>query len=321
MTTAPDGARMVRAALTQTKNVYRDMPSQVGDLARLADRLEDIRAANLDHHRSLIQAAGAMQVDLICLGELFSAPYFALDQNPMWRALAEDAEDGPTVSSMRKIASETGVIVVAPIYERDSRSGRCFNTAVIIDETGTVLGSYRKTHIPKGTNNCGSYDETYYYDASDGGMRPGAANISSNPFFPVFQTRVGALGVAICYDRHFEGVIETLAQHGAQIILSPAVTFGAKSQRMWDLEFEVDAVRHRVFIGGSNRLGAEPPWNIEYFGRSYFVGPEGRPAPIEGAPPELIIADLPMDTLTQSDSAGWDIKQHARPEIYGALNS
>ena len=91
-----------------------------------------------------------------------------------------------------------------------------------------------------------AFTETFYYDASDGDLGAWPANRSTNPYFPVFETPVARIGVAICYDRHFEGVIAALAANGAELVLSPAVTFGAKSRRMWDLEFPVDAARHRV---------------------------------------------------------------------------
>jgi hypothetical protein len=108
-----------------------------------------------------------------------------------------------------------------PIFEHDPRSGRRFNTAVVIDEAGEILGRYRKTHIPVGTNEQASFCETFYYDRSDGDLGTWPRNVSSNPFFPVFETRLVRLGVAICYDRHFEGVMSALAENGAELVLSP----------------------------------------------------------------------------------------------------
>ena len=98
-------------------------------------------------------------------------------------------------------------------------------------------------------------------------------------------------------------------------MLSPAVTFGAKSRRMWDLEFPVDAARHRVYIAGSNRKGVELPWTQPYFGASYVAGPAGV-VPTLPAPPELVIADLDLDALTGPDPSGWDLARDRRPTIY-----
>lgn len=306
--------RVVRAAMTQTVNVYRGMPASVSALGELAGRLDALRAANVAHHVDLMERAKDAGARVVCFGELFTGPYFALGTDPMWRALAEDALDGPTVRSVREAAHRLGLVTIAPIYEQDP-SGKRFNTAVVVDERGEVLGKYRKTHIPEGENEQGSFHERFYYERSDGQNGRGPANVSKNDFFPVFETSVGRVGVAICYDRHFEGVMGTLASEGAEIVFCPAVTFGAKSQRMWAMEFPVDAARHGIFIGGSNRAGVEPPYTQPYFGETYFVGPNG-PAPNVSEHPNLVIADLDLGELTSGDPSGWNLPRDARPDIY-----
>jgi beta-ureidopropionase len=310
---------IVRCALTETCNVY-PLPARLEELAGLRGRMDEIRAANVAHHVRLIEAAAVRGARLLGMGELFPAPYFGLTADPMWIELAEDAYTGPTVTTLRAAAASHRMIVVAPIYERCADSGERFNTAVVIDEQGEILGTYRKTHIPHGTNEQGTFVETFYYGRSDGRMRSLAANVSTSPFFPVFRTSLGNIGVATCYDRHFEGVMRTLAQQGAEIVLSPAVTFGEKSRRMWELEFPVDAARHNLFIGGSNRRGKEPPWNQEYFGASYFVGPNGRCDNLSDHA-ELVIADLDLGELRRPDPSGWNLPRDTRPDIYDAPRS
>lgn len=304
---------VVRAALTQTVNAFADMPDRVEDLDRLEGRLEEIRCANVDHSVGLIAAARAAGVGIVCLGELFTAPYFALTKNPMWMALAEDPATGPTVTTLREVAADLAIVIIAPIYELDGKTGRRFNTAVVIDSDGRVLGKYRKAHIPCGANEQGEFIETFYYGRSDGPQNePSESVLGDNPYFPAFKTSVGNVGVAICYDRHFEGVVAALARAGAQMVFSPAVTFGAKSQRMWEHEFLVDACRHRVFIGGSNRSGAEKPWNQPYFGATYFAGRDGEKLLDLSGQPELVIADLDLDAVARPDPSGWDLKRDAR---------
>ncbi len=308
-------SRILRAALTETCNVYDDMPPTVDRLAELSGRLDDVRAANLDHHAQLIAAAASSGAKVICLGELFSLPYFALGRESMWLDGAEDAGTGPTVQMCRAAAREHGIAVVAPIYELDGATGKRFNTAVVVDAAGEIAGKYRKTHIPVGANEQAEFFETFYYQASDGQLGASSANVSSNKFFPVFDLGVVRLGVAICYDRHFPGVMQALSEGGAELVVSPAVTFGEKSRRMWELEFPVDAARHNVFIGGSNRRGAEAPWNQDYFGGSYFVGPNGRAAPVQ-VHDDLVVADLDLDALSGPDPSGWDLDRDRRPDIY-----
>jgi N-carbamoylputrescine amidase len=307
--------RIIRAALTETANAYPHMPERVEDVESLAGRLDEVRDANLEHHAQLVAAAAGAGVQAICLGELFSGPYFALHRHPLWRELAEDAESGPSVSAMRAAARDHGVLVIAPIYELEADSGRRFNTAVVIDEGGNTLGRYRKTHIPEGSNERAAFHETQYYQRGDGSVGDWPANVSTNPHFPVFETSLGRIGVATCYDRHFEGVMRSLADAGAELVFSPAVTFGDQSRRMWELEFTVDAARHGLYIGGSNRRGTEAPWGVEYFGASHFVGPSGRPPAVDG-PEHLVIADLDLDALSGGDGSGWDLARDTRPDIY-----
>lgn len=293
----------LRAAMTQVNNAYPHMPATVDGLPALAQRLEEIREANVSYHVSLIELAHKRGARIIGLGELFPAPYFALREDEFWRELAEDARTGPTIETMCRAAERLGMVIVAPIYERDG--DRRYNTAVIIDADGTIAGSQRKCHIPQGTNEEGTFVERFYYGPAD-----------SEPLLSGFETAVGTIGVAICYDRHFEGVIRTLSRQGARLVFSPAVTFGEKSRRMWDMEFQVDAARHNVFIGGSNRVGIEAPWNQPYFGASYFTGPNGVVRNISDDE-RLIIADLPLDELAGQDPSGWNLQRDARPEITG----
>ena len=293
-------SRVVRAAMTQTRNAYRAMPPSVDALDGLADHLDDIREANLAHHEHLVAEAAARGVQAVCFGELFTGPYFAHDRHPLWFGLAEDAEHGPTAERIRALARRHQMVVVAPLYEQDGE--RRYNTAIVVDADGAWLGRYRKTHIPVGANETGPFCESFYYGAGDA--------------LPVFPTAVGTLGVAICYDRHFDGVVRTLAHRGAELVFSPAVTFGEVSQRMWPLEFAVDAVRHRVFVGGSNRLGVEPPWTVDFFGNTHFVDFDGRRLPDVSDHPEVIASDLDLDRLGSRSASGWKLTADRRPTLY-----
>ena len=295
--------RVVRVALTETANAFADMPAGLEQLGSLAGRLGELRRANVDHNVALIRKAAEAGAQAVGLGELFTGPYFALSEHELWFGLAEDAESGSTVSELRAVTRELGVLVVAPIYELEPATGRRFNTAVLID-TGEVLGRQRKVHIPAGSNERASFRETFYYEPAD-----------ASPYFPVFPTSIGRVGVSICYDRHFPGSAASLAAAGAELVFSPAVTFGSKSRRLWELEFQVDAARHGLFIAGSNRAGAEAPWNVEFFGASHFTGPSGV-LPTVASPSGLTIADLDLDELTAPDPSGWDLRRDARPGAY-----
>jgi len=308
--------QVVRIALTETKNAYTDMPETIAELGTLAGRLDDVRKANLDHHGELIAKAADAGASLICLGELFSFPYFALGLgDPMWRAAAEDADAGPTVTACKALAKSHRIAIVAPIYEIDANTGKSFNTALVIDSSGELIGRYRKTHIPHGTNEHANYCETFYYQEGEGDERTWPKNVSKNVHFPVFDLGAFKFGVAICYDRHFTGVMRTLAGNGAEIVVVPSVTFGIKSRWAWDMEVCVDALRHNLFIGCSNRRGTETPWNQEFYGGSFFVSPNRR---INALPvhENLCVADLDLGELRGIDPSGWNLARDRRPDIY-----
>ncbi len=308
-------SRVVRVAMTETKNAYAGMPASEAELESLAGNLEDVRQANLEHNTRLIEHAAGLGARIVGLGELFPAPYFALETRAVWRGFAEDAHTGATFKHMAAVARKHGVILVAPIYEVEP-GGKRFNTALVIDEVGSLLGTYRKTHIPFGTNEIASFHENFYYERSDGrAFVDERHNLSENPYFPVFRTKFARLGVAICYDRHFEGVVSSLAAGGAELVLCPAVSFGEKSQRMWRQEAATDALRQKLYIGASNRLGAEPPWTVEYYGDSHVVGPNG-PCEDVSDHDELVVADCDFAALEGCDSSGWNIPRDRRDDIY-----
>lgn len=305
----------IRAAMTQTKNAYAPMPASAEQLSDLAGKLDDLREANLDHHTDLIAHAASAGARIIGLGELFPAPYFALGRDSMWLSMAEDAETGPSISRMQSEASRKNIVIIAPIYESCARTNKRFNTAVIINSDGTILGKFRKSHIPQGKNEQGTFDESFYYGpASDPYNNPSSKILGDNPLLPVFKTSIGRVGISICYDRHFPRMAEELARAGAQLIFSPAVTFGEKSRRMWDIEFECDAARHNLYIAGSNRSGAEPPWNQDYYGDSHFVGPNGRCANISKHE-NIVIADIDLEALDRPDPSGWDLARDRNSRI------
>jgi N-carbamoylputrescine amidase len=307
--------KRVKAAMTQTLNQFGDMPNTVDRLSQLSGRMDEVRQANLKHHADLARHAQTLGVEVICFGEVFTGPYFAIRQDEVFFELAETL-DGPTSQFCRALAKELGMVIVAPIYEVEAGTQKRHNTALVIDANGEQLGFYSKTHIPHGKNEQGVFAEGFYFEPSVGRPQEHPRVNSRNPFFPVFDTAAGRIGVSICYDRHFEGVVSTLAAEGAQIVFSPAVTFGEKSARMWPLEFAVDAMRNRVYLGGSNRRGAEPPWNQDFFGHTQFMGPGGRLNDLSDHP-EIVVAELDLEDLAQPEQSGWNLTRDKRPNIYG----
>ncbi|MGZ7080824.1 MAG: nitrilase-related carbon-nitrogen hydrolase, partial [Thermoanaerobaculia bacterium] len=185
-------ARIVKAGLIQTSLA-----------AKTDEKIETIRNAQIERTLKYIDQAGADGVQILCMQEIFTGPYFCAEQNPRWYDSVEKIPEGPTTKLMQEYAKRYKMVIVVPLYEEDT-TGVYYNTAAVLDADGTYLGKYRKQHIPQ----VGGFWEKYYF-------RPG------NGCYPVFQTRYGKVGVYICYDRHFPEGARILGLHGAEIVFNP----------------------------------------------------------------------------------------------------
>jgi len=267
--------------------------------------LEKIKRAMIDKHVALIEQAAGDGAQLVCLQELFYGPYFCAEQDRKWYALTERVPEGPTISLMRELAKRLGVVLCVPVYEQE-QAGVFYNTAAVIDADGRFVGKYRKSHLPHLPP---GFWEKFYF-------RPG------NLGYPVFETRVGRVGVYICYDRHFPEGARALGLAGAEIVLNPSATVAGLSEYLWKLEQPAHAAANQYFVGALNRPGTEAPWNIgEFYGTSYWCDPRGR-IMCEGAraTDDIVIADLDMDDLREAREV-WQFYRDRRPETYGAITA
>jgi N-carbamoylputrescine amidase len=265
---------------------------------------EQIRDAMVEAHLPLIDEAGRRGVQVLCLQEVFTQPYFCPSQDAKWYASAEAIPDGPTVKLMQERAKKHRMVIVAPLYE-EAMTGVYYNTAAVIDADGSYLGKYRKTHIPQVA---GFYEKFFF--------KPG------NSGWPVFQTAYCKLGVYICYDRHFPEGWRALALNGAEYIVNPSATVAGLSQYLWELEQPASAVANGCYIGAVNRVGREAPWNIgEFYGSSYFVNPRGKIiAKASSDKDELISAEMDMNMVREVRNL-WQFFRDRRPEAYASLVS
>jgi len=177
------------------------------------------------------------------------------------------------------------------------------NTAAVLDADGTLLGKYRKNHIP----HTSGFWEKYFF-------KPG------NLGYPVFQTRYGKVGVYICYDRHFPEGARLLGLNGAEIVFNPSATVAGLSQYLWKLEQPAHAVANGYYMGCINRVGTEAPWNIgKFYGTSYFVNPRGQIlAEASEDKDELVVAELDLGMIEEVRRI-WQFFRDRRPESYDAL--
>ncbi|MGH2580029.1 MAG: nitrilase-related carbon-nitrogen hydrolase, partial [Actinomycetota bacterium] len=213
----------------------------------------------IDKHIELIGKAAAEGAKVTCLQEIFHGPYFPAEQDAKWYRTAEP-EDGPTITRMREVAKQHNMVLVVPWYE-EAQTGVYYNSAAVIEADGSLLGKYRKTHIPH-VGPC--FWEKFYF-------KPG------NLGYPVFQTSVGKVGLIICYDRHFPEVGREVGLKGAEIVFNPSATVESLSKYLWQLEQPAHAVANGYWIAAINRVGVEAPLSTaKFYGSSYFCDPRGQ---------------------------------------------
>jgi len=255
----------------------------------------------LQRQVALVEAAAADGAQIIGLQELCNGPYFCAEQDPKWFAWAEP-DDGRTVSLMAGLARRLGVVLVVPFFEK-AAPGLYFNTAVVLETDGSVVGKYRKNHIPQ-LGPC--YWEKFFFAPGDLG-------------YPVFRTSAGRIGVAICYDRHFPEVWRALGLNGAEIVFNPSAT-SDYARRAWDLEQPSQALANGYFVAAINRVGVEEPLSsVHFFGSSYLCGPRGEVLARAGEDKdEFVAADLDLAQIEEARGV-WQFYRDRRPDSYQDL--
>ncbi|HZV48666.1 MAG TPA: nitrilase-related carbon-nitrogen hydrolase [Candidatus Dormibacteraeota bacterium] len=253
-------------------------------------------------HVELVRRAAAQGARITCLQEIFHGPYFPAEQDPRWYATAEP-ESGPTVCRMRELARELGMVLIVPFFE-EAQPGVYYNSAVVIEADGTVLGKYRKTHIPH-VGPC--FWEKFYF-------KPG------NLGYPVFETSVGRVGLLICYDRHFPEPARALGLKGAELVFNPSATVESVSRYLWELEQPAHAVANGYWIAAINRVGVEAPLNsARFYGSSYFCDPRGRiVCRASDSEDEVLVCDVDLE-MNREVRNTWQFLRDRRPELYGEL--
>src|SRR5260370_29904834 len=264
------------------------------------DPFDKLRDANVDKHVKLIEQAAKEGVQILCMQEIFTGPYFCAEQTTRWYEATERIPDGPTTKLMQELAKKHKMVIIVPLYEIET-TGVYYNTAAVIDADGTYMGKYRKNHIP---HTAPGFWEKFYF-------KPG------NLGYPVFKTKYADIGVYICYDRHFPERARWLGVNGAEIVFNPSATVAGLSEYLWKLEQPAHAVANDYFVGAINRVGTEAPWNIgEFYGQSYFCDPRGQIVAIAKRDEDaLVTAELDFDKIREVRNT-WQFYRDRRPETY-----
>ncbi len=251
----------------------------------------------LERVRDAMRAARDAGAELVAFPELAGLPFFP--QFPAFDAhdLAESIP-GPTTDAIGRCARELGLVTVFNMYER--AADRCFDSSPVFDADGALLGVTRMVHI----TDYACFHERAYYAQGDRGA-------------PVYATRAGQVGVAICYDRHYPEYMRSLGVGGAELVVIPqAGGLDEWPDGMYEAEVRTAAFQNGYFAALCNRVGKEE--RLTFSGESFVVDPEGRVV-ARGArlQEELIVADLDFTQCSQSPARRlfW---RDRRPDLYEA---
>ena len=267
------------------------------------------REANIAKAGALVREAAASGAQVVLLQELFETPYFCQDQTPKHFALAAPFEGNPLIGKMSALAAELNVVLPVSFFERAGHAH--FNSLAMVDSDGTVLGVYRKSHIPAGPG----YQEKYYFTPGDTGFR-------------VWRTRFGTFGCGICWDQWFPESARAMALMGAEALLYPTAIGNepppappVESREHWTRVMQGHAGANCMPLVASNRIGIErgETGELTFYGSSFIADATGAiaaclPTDREG----VAVAEFDLDQLAHA-RASWGIFRDRRPDLYAPL--
>ena len=269
--------------------------------------LSDDIHSNMENTVAKIKEAADKGAKIICLQELYRTKYFPTDEKKDVTKLAETIP-GETTSMLSNLAKELRVVIIAPIFEVDG--GKHYNTAVVIDSDGKILGSYRKMHIPHDP----FFYEKSYFDVGNSGYK-------------TFQTQDVKFGVLICYDQWFPEAARTLALQGADLIFYPSAIGYLEgdplSQEDWHNSWEniqrSHAIANGIHVASINRVGVEG--NIKFWGASFVCDAFGRLIKrASETNEEVVVATLDISQNKRIQD-GWGFLRNRLPATYGLISS
>lgn len=264
---------------------------------------------NLARAEALVRQAAGAGAQIILLQELFETPYFCQDQLADHYALARPFADNPMIARFARLAGELGVVLPVSFFERAGHSH--FNSLAMVDADGSVLGLYRKSHIPDGPG----YQEKFYFTPGDTG-------------FKVWKTRFGMVGAGICWDQWFPESARAMALKGAEILFYPTA-IGTEpppappvdSRDHWRRVMQGHAGANYMPLVASNRIGRETgqAGEVTFYGSSFIASPTGEIVAELGRGDEgIVTASFDLDAIAKM-RASWGLFRDRRPDLYGPL--
>tara|TARA_B100001123_G_scaffold306597_1_gene342570 strand:- start:18784 stop:19695 length:912 start_codon:yes stop_codon:yes gene_type:complete len=282
----------------------------------------DQEAALASHEHAIREAAGR-GAGIVCLQELFASPYFCKASDAERFNLAEPIP-GPTIEHMQRLGKELGIVLIVPLFERRA-AGVYHNSAAVLDADGTILGVYRKMHIPDDP----LYYEKYYFT-------PGEIYQESEPRerggFQTFDTKFGRIGVLICWDQWYPEAARITSLLGARVLFYPTAigwhpaekeVWGAAQVDAWRTIQRSHAIANGVYVAAANRVGfeAEPgTGGLEFFGHSFICDPFGDVLTEAGTDPAVLVAECDTARIEHT-RRNWPFLRDRRIDAYGPILS
>ena len=276
-------------------------------IALLQDKDRGSRDGAIAQTEALMEQAAAKGAKIVCTQELFLSDYFCDKQSTDLFNLAEPVP-GPTCEHFQKLAKKLGLVTILSLFERRA-PGLHHNTAAIIDADGTLLGIYRKMHIPQDP----SFEEKFYFAPGDTG-------------FKAWDTKAGRIGVIICWDQWYPESARLTALDGAQIIFCPTAigwlpeekaALGERQRNSWLTVQRGHAVANGCFYAAVNRVGTER--GLEFWGSSFVADYCGEYiAKGSESNPELLIADCDLSAMEEHRRI-WPFFRDRRIDAYSGI--
>lgn len=265
--------------------------------------------ATLKKAEDMVRDAKKQGANIVLLQELFETPYFCQTESYEYLNIATSVEDNRAVNHFKEIAKELEIVIPISFFERAVNT--TFNSLVVIDADGSVMDTYRKTHIPDG--HC--YEEKFYFTPGDTG-------------FKVWDTAYGRIGVGICWDQWFPESARIMALMGAEILFYPTA-IGSEpilpidSQPHWQRCMQGHAAANIIPLVASNRVGTEvqDESSMTFYGSSFIAGPTGEIVKQMDRDKEgVIVVEFDLDEIREKRQS-WGIYRDRRPEMYKSILS
>lgn len=270
--------------------------------------------ANMDKAEALIRQAAKQGANIILIQELFEAPYFCIEQQAEHFDLATSLEENSNIKRFQQLAKELDVVLPFSWFEKVNRA--FFNSVAMVDADGSILGVYRKSHIPNGPG----YQEKHYFNPGDTG-------------FKVWDTKYAKIGVGICWDQWFPESARCMALMGAEVLMYPTAIGSeplpappVNSSGHWQRVMQGHAGANVMPLVASNRIGTEvatkdEDCSITFYGSSFIADYTGAKVKEANLTEESVLVHTFDLDEAQKYREGWGVFRDRRPEMYGPITT